>query len=163
MVATLCRNGLHPISERRARPSEGRSVCEPCAIENHQWHRANAPYEDALDPAYLAAKAERQAAYTAWAAGVDDAITRLRREHGFDGRRRAWKTLGDVVGMQATPPPPRPDPRLRIVNCGRCGTPRFASARCATCALASARFQTLAAPDAGARFGPTGRELIRGH
>lgn len=136
MIAELCRNGLHPADQRRPN-GPGHVQCGGCLDERQRarWQLAPGGRDGWADPAH---DAERQAAYDAWAGGLDDAIARMRAEQGFDGRRRGWRTLGDVVGMQATPkaePVPTPvRPLPRFVACETCGAGRPADRPCAHCA-----------------------------
>lgn len=153
----LCRNGPHPIALRVPNGAD-RTECGPCrkAVSLHRWQVLPGGRRRWANPEV---DADQQARYQAWAAGLDDAIAQMRREQGFDGRERTWRTLGDVVGMQAAPPAPAPEPVVpqswrtrRIVACPDCGAGRFEGRPCRHCEPRSARFQALAALDVGRLF-----------
>ena len=163
MAVALCKNDLHPVTQRRR---VGRQLrCIPCrqaqeiarqiVVADGRWQVPG--------PAAVAGLAERQQRHDAWAAGLDAAIAELRRTEGFMGGR--WRTLGELLHPELTLVTPAPSMSRRtrpIVACEDCGAARYEGQPCRHCADESwsARFQALARLDVGALIGLNVRGLL---
>lgn len=131
MAGQRCRQ--HPDGPRRVKGSNGLSTCVPCERAWHQANNARRPggRDGWGDPV---ADAEEMARFAAWSAGLILAIAEMRHFEGFDGRERAWQTLGECL----LPEPAQVHQQARrarpVVACQRCGSLRFASQeQCAAC------------------------------
>ncbi len=83
----LCINGRHPWKPVY---SSNRLKCYPCYQARMGAGRRLGRWSmPQLDP-------QRAAKFNQWASGLHAAIDTIRREQGFDGRERPWRTLGDA-------------------------------------------------------------------